>query len=144
MITVKVTTRFDITATGVTGHCKPARMPFTDQAGHRIADQAQWNRSRNQQRNWETLQQIISLRTQLHEITLPACELDQWTFDFTTEVDVFNDGTDPVGTLKSDSAGVPMITELDNDPDIDSVLVVQGDRQNVWFEVIPINNALEN
>ena len=58
-------TLFDITATGVTGHFKTTRVPYVDQAGQEIVDQATWNRSRNQQRNWETLTQILGLRTQL-------------------------------------------------------------------------------
>ena len=57
---------------------------------------------------------------------------------------VWNDGADPVGVLKTDSADVPMLRELDNDPDIESVLVVSGPRQNIWFTVEPINNILEN
>ena len=49
-----------------------------------------------------------------------------------------------VGVLKTDSADVPMLRELDNDPDIESVLVVSGPRQNIWFTEEPINNILEN
>ena len=64
-------TLFDITATGVTGHFKSARLPFLDHAGQTINNDISWNRSRNQQRNWETITQILSLRTQLFEITDP-------------------------------------------------------------------------
>ena len=45
-----VQTFFDITATGVTGHYKPARVPFRDHAGNVITDEADWGRARNQQR----------------------------------------------------------------------------------------------
>ena len=44
-------TLFDITATGVTGHYKSARIPFLDRAGQTIKNEESWNRSRNQQRN---------------------------------------------------------------------------------------------
>ena len=63
-----VQTFFDITATGVTGHYKPARVPFRDHAGNVITDESDWGRARNQQRNWETLTQILGLRTQLFRI----------------------------------------------------------------------------
>lgn len=144
MIKVKIKTQFDITATGITGHFKSSRVPFTDRAGHDITDLDSWNRARNQQRNWETLTQLIQLRTQTDNLIDPICIDDCWIFEFEIEQDVFNDGIDPVGVLKADSEGVPMLRELDNDPDIDSVLITQGLRQNIWFEINPINNILEN
>jgi len=144
MIKIQVRTLFDITATGVTGHFKTSRIPFTDQAGHFIDSAEAWNRARDQQRNWETLTQLIQLRTQVMELLEPWQEEDQWIFEFQIETEVFNDGADPVGILKKDSADVPMLRELDNCPDIDSVLVISGPRQNIWFSSEPINNILEN
>jgi hypothetical protein len=144
MIKIKVRTFFDITATGVIGHFKSSRIPFTDQAGHLINDIDTWTRARNQQRNWETLTQLIQLRTQIVDLQIPQVDNNAWTFEFSTETEVFNDGADPVGVLKQDSADVPMLRELDNDPDIDSFLVVDGIRQNIWFSAEAINNILEN
>lgn len=144
MIKIRIRTLFDITATGVTGHFKSSRMPFTDRAGHTIDDADSWNRARNQQRNWETLTQLIQLRTQVMDLQDPVAEDSIWTFEFTTETEVFNDGVDPVAVLKQDSADVPMLRELDNDPDIEPFLVVAGARQNIWFSAEPINNVLEN
>ena len=46
-------TYFDITATGVTGHYKSSRVPFLDQVGKNITNELDWNKARNQQRNWE-------------------------------------------------------------------------------------------
>ena len=132
----KCSTRFDITVTGVTGHFKASRVPFTDRAGNKITDIDSWNRSRNQQRNWETLTQLINLRTQISELTEPIHQADLWTFEFDTETDVFHNGTDPVGVLKADSQGVPMVRELDNAPDIDSILITNGAKQNVWFALL--------
>ena len=134
-----VQTFFDITATGVTGHYKPARVPFRDHAGNVITDESDWGRARNQQRNWETLTQLISLRTQILDLTDPENQADLWTFEFATESDVFHDGIDPVGVLRLDSGGVPMVRDLDNAPDIDSTLVTSGAKQNVWFVPITIN-----
>ena len=135
-------TLFDITATGVTGHCKTTRMPFKDHAGQLIHDSDSWNRSRNQQRNWETLTQILSLRTQLFEITDPIPDQTgtRWMFEFETESDgIYGPNDDPVSVLRSDAQGVPMLRELNNDPDIDTVLITEGARQNIWFAPISIN-----
>ena len=135
-------TLFDITATGVTGHCKSSRMPFCDQAGQTIDNEESWNRSRNQQRNWETLTQILSLRTQLFLLTDPVPDLTgtRWMFEFETESDgIYGSEADPVSILRSDANGVPMLRELDNDPDIETVLITSGARQNIWFAPVSIN-----
>jgi hypothetical protein len=144
MIKIKVRTLFDVTTTGVTGHFKNSRVPFRDQTGKNIVDLESWNRARNQQRNWETLTQLIQLRTQIDNTVEPVLYDNTWEFTFTTETEIFNDGTDPVGVLKADSEGVPMLRELDNDPDIESVLITAGPRQNIWFSSEAINNTLEN
>jgi len=135
-------TLFDITATGVTGHCKATRMPFQDRAGQLIRDVESWNRSRNQQRNWETLTQILGLRTQLFALTDPIQDQTgtRWMFEFETESDgVYGPEADPVSVLRADAAGVPMLRELNNDPDIEPFLVTEGVRQNIWFAPISIN-----
>ncbi len=135
-------TLFDITATGVTGHCKITRMPFQDHAGQIINNSESWNRSRNQQRNWETLTQILSLRTQLFDLTTPIQDQTgtRWMFEFETETDgIYGPESDPVLVLRADAVGVPMLRELNNDPDIDTILVTEGPRQNIWFAPISIN-----
>jgi len=135
-------TLFDITRTGVTGHCKSSRMPFQDRAGQTIENEESWNRSRNQQRNWETLTQILSLRTQLFLLTDPVPDLTgtRWMFEFETESDgIYGSESDPVAILRSDANGVPMLRELNNDPDIENVLITEGARQNIWFAPISIN-----
>jgi hypothetical protein len=136
MIKIECRTLFDITATGVTGHYKSSQ--------HKFKDITAWNRARNQQRNWETLTQILNLRTQIMSNTEPTYDQNLWVFAFESESNVWNDGTDPVGVLKADSDGVPMLRELNNDPDIEPVLVTHGARQNIWFDFILINNILEN
>ena len=135
-------TLFDITATGVTGHCKMNKLPFIDRAGQQITSAEAWNRSRNQQRNWETITQILSLRTQLFDITNPIVDQTgtRWMFEFETESDgIYGSDLDPVSVLRGDADGVPMLRELDNDPDIDTVLITSGPRQNIWFVPISIN-----
>ena len=133
------TTLFDITATGVTGHFKLSRVPFEDRAGNTIEDVADWNRSRNQQRNWETVNQIIGMRTQVNSTT-PQREGSSWSFEFETETPgVYGTDADPVGVLYSDADGVPMLTDLDNNRELASVVVVSGPRQNIWFNPITVN-----
>jgi hypothetical protein len=133
-------TLFDITFTGVTGHFKLTRVPFRDRSDQLIVDQQSWDRSRNQQRNWETLTQILSLRTQLFDLTDPVRDQTgtRWMFEFETDRDgVFGSGQDPTEILRIDAAGVPMLCKLDNNPDIESFLITAGPQQNIWFAVLP-------
>ena len=133
-------TLFDITDTGVTGHFRNTRVPFQDRAGQVIVDQSTWNRSRNQQRNWETLTQILGLRTQLFDITQPVRDTSgtSWMFEFETEQEgVFGDLVDPVSVLRADADGVPMLLDLDNRRDLMPILKTQGPEQNIWFAVLP-------
>ena len=129
-------TLFDITATGVTGHFKSARIPFQDQTGNTITDYISWNRARNQQRNWETITQIISMRTQMFELTDPVHNNEFWIFEFATESDgVFGPTSDPVAILRTDAESVPMI--VDNHNELTPVLITHGPKQNIWFDAIP-------
>jgi hypothetical protein len=133
-------TLFDITATGITGHFRSTRMPFVDKAGQEIRDQTDWNRSRNQQRNWETLTQIIGLRTQIFDLQLPVRDRGgtTWMFEFETDRDgVFGPESDPTQILRLDSEGVPMLLDLDNRNDLAPFIVTQGTEQNIWFAVKP-------
>jgi hypothetical protein len=136
---IQCQTFFNITATGVTGHIKPSRMPFIDQAGNKIIDAESWNQARNQQRNWETLTQLIGLRTQLSELTTPIKNQHTWCFDFATDIEgLFELNQDPLGILKTDCTGVPMLTGLGESLTAGNVLVV---GENIWFALIPINNS---
>ena len=135
-------TLFDITATGITGHCKSSKMPFRDRTGRMISDVESWNRSRNQQRNWETITQILGLRTQLFNLTEPIRDQTgtRWMFEFETETDgVYGPESDPVAVLRADAAGVPMLTQLENADDLSRVLITQGQGQNIWFALTSIN-----
>lgn len=142
-----VQTLFDITATGVTGHYKPSRVPFRDHAGNVITNETDWNRARNQQRNWETITQILGLRTQLFRIQTPM--LDQlnrsWMFEFETESNnIYGDDVDPTAVLRTDADGVPMLLGLNNRSDMSATLVTAGPQQNIWFAPVFINNVMEN
>jgi hypothetical protein len=131
---IQCQTLFDITATGTTGHIKPSRMPYKDLAGTQITDVESWNRSRNQQRNWETVTQLISLRTQVTGVIEPKKIKNCWQFEFEVENEnLFTIGTDRLAVLKEDCAGVPMLTLLDESAEIGTVLAVDT---NIWFVLI--------
>lgn len=133
-------TLFDITETGITGHCRLTRLPMKDLLGRSIANEEQWNRARNQQRNWETLQQILSLRTQITVLKPPMQDMNKniWMFEFEPEtVGAFGSDQNPTEVLLIDADRVPMLRELDNMPDIEPYLVTSGTRQNIWFHCFP-------
>ena len=130
---IKCTTKFDITATGVVGHYKPSRVPFDDRAGQLVNSIEKWNYSRNQQRNWETLTQLISLRTQV-DLTTPVVEENHWVFEITVDLDnVFASDDDPLFLLKSDCNGVPMLINLSEKESPGTVL---QPGVNINFELI--------
>jgi hypothetical protein len=108
-------TLFDITATGVTGHYRSVRGTFVDHAGNPIRNEQDWNCSRNQQRNWETVTQIISLRTQVFDLSTPVKHQDHWQFEFEVETpSVFGTIENPVQVLIQDAHHVPMLNKLNN------------------------------
>jgi hypothetical protein len=139
-VKIVCTTTFDITATGVTGHYRVSRVPFRDWADRKIATEQDWHRSRNQQRNWETLQQLLSLRTQVFSATQPAHTGHEWQFEFEVEsLDVYGEN---LSLLQTDCEGVPMLTGLDETEPGAKVLVTQGPGQNLWFRLDQLNSSV--
>jgi hypothetical protein len=141
---IQCRTLFDCTRTGVTGAFRPSEIPYQDRAGQPVHNHENWHRSRNQQRNYETLLQIFGLRTQPQEITQPELINSMWQFSFVSESEgVFDmhNNPDPLAGLLVDCEGVPMVAGLGEQPGIATVLTTQGDQQNIWFT--SINTALE-
>lgn len=137
-IRIKCTTLFDITATGVKNRFHKSRLPFVDQAGKTIFDTDSWQRSRNQQCNWETINQIISLRTLPENITNPTVDNDIWTFEFDViDPSTIEQNADPVAVLKNDCNGVPMIIGLSEKSTTESMLTTVAGSENIWFEIVP-------
>jgi len=134
-------TVFDITATGVTGRYRATRLPFQDQSGTIIETEAHWNRSRNQQRNWESITQVLGLRTQALNLTDPVHKDQRWHFEFEIEADsVYGPSDQPFELLYADCEGVPMILNLDETAVTTPLLCIHGADQNIWFRELPINN----
>lgn len=124
-----VLTDFDCRPTGVTGHFRTNVLPFVDRLDQSITDVDSWNSSRNQQRNWETILQLIGLYTQPQSISDIRMQNGRWEFEFETEFDdVFRLNEDPVGLLKQACRGVPIINYVQQQ----LTALLQPDV-NIWF-----------
>lgn len=133
-IRIKCTTLFDITVTGVKNRFHRTRLPFADSTGFNIASDKDWQRSRNKQSNWETINQVISLRTLPENITNPLRIKNRWEFEFTVpDLSSIERNGDPVAALKDDCSNVPMITGLD-EAVVDGQTLTPG--INIWFDII--------
>lgn len=125
-LAITITTDFDCTMTGIVGHFRPSQIPFVTRVGLRIENQAQWIRARNQQRNWETITQLISLFAQPQDLSAAEynSETQQWTMNFWVETPgIFEADGDPVKLLKVACQGVPMITGLGEAPGAAEILI---------------------
>ncbi len=134
-------TLFDITATGINGHVKAAQFPHVSRAGMTIADPAALAQARNQQRNFDTLLQLIGLRTQMFNVNDPTVQdtgpfgnQRTWRFDFEIEPQSqwLVDG-DEFWMLKQDSDGTPMIVNLRETADLEPRIIVLGNNINVIY-----------
>lgn len=145
---IRCYTLFDIERTGVLNRKPPINLS-EDQL-------LVWNKRRNSQCNYDTILQVINLRSQPEDTTETICfnvnfkdfqnfgflyeeEEDQkcWYFDFTIiHKSVFDNGIDELGALYEDSDGVPMIkhgTEWDK---LTSFLDTSPELKNIYFEVL--------
>lgn len=138
-------TLFDVTKTGVLNRSKP-----TDDA---VDD---WLKRRNTQCNFDTILQVISLRSQPEVTKIPERyplnkeDLDKfgflyntddtfyyWKFEFEVQhPSVFENGIIPLGALYKDCEGVPMINTDGQHPMCPKFLDVTAELQNVYFEVV--------
>lgn len=145
---IRCYTLFDITKTGVTN-----RRPAPDAS---VSDRKDWELQRNRQVNYDTILQVISLRSQPENISslkkdsvnfrefdnfgfLFEQEEDQtmWHFDFTiSHSSVFDDGINELGLLYNDCDNVPMLkvgTEWEKLP---SNLDATPELRNIYFEIL--------
>lgn len=139
-----VYTLFDITSTGVT--------KATSQNTHQ----------RNQQRNWETLQQVLGLRTQPLNLQTPVHIVDAdlscycfgenykgrasvWSTEFTVDqIDVFTRNGDTVALLKEDADLIPMIVGLTESVVMDPTCTQTGGNNcNICFRLSYLSTELE-
>lgn len=92
-----------------------------------------------QQLNFNTLLQGIGMRSNVNWRNDPQIKEDdgnkEWYWEFETEqVDVFLKDQDPVGLLKKDLHGIPIIKNLTNTVAFEkAVFITSGDDQNIWI-----------
>lgn len=135
---IRVKTKFDCTATGVTGNFRPQKLPVRINTGDVLQTREQWERARNQQRNWETLTQVLQLRSQILLEQVPQFNDDgTWEFEFEVErAEVYSKDDDPVGLLKEDCTNVPILTGLGETEKTANKMIGAGKDQNIWITAI--------
>ena len=140
MQTITVYTLFDITNTDVVRPYKPTLM----KTHPTINSEKEWVKARQQQKNYETLLQVFSLRAQPMPLNKPLMKTialnnfnikgkgKVWTFKFTVEHDsVYFNGIDELGLLKDDCENVPMILNL-NESTKDEYIQV---NKNIYLRI---------
>ena len=111
---------------------------------------------RNQQRNYETFIQLISLRSQPTIEHLPVkledIKIEEhifgsyympslfpytiWSFDFSSDqLNSYSDEKSPVGSLIQDFNGIPIIDNLSETAKINNTINTLGEHANTYFQV---------
>jgi len=130
----EVDTFFDCTATGVQNHRRSKNLSDED-----------WHYKRNQQRNFETIIQCISLRCQPMNIKGSYVFSNDdgqlyWNFSFETDKqDIFLKDNNPVGILELDCNHVPMIvglSESERELFFTPYMITSGSSQNTFFRQV--------
>jgi hypothetical protein len=118
-----------------------------DKRNNVIKNSKEWNIARNQQRNWETILQIISLRSQPLRIIGPRKvdvvnflgvhkKVNAWKFNFEVEhASVFSNKNNELGHLIDDADGVPMLVGLGESIKLPPYLTTQNSLVNIYFEI---------
>jgi len=132
---IKICTAFDITQTGVNRPYKQQPLP-TKINGMDINTVEEWNRFRRQQSNWETVLQVLLFRTQPMQLSDVVYD-KKWCFTFANETkDVFLLDSDPLGALKRDFEGTPIIVGLTETTKMLPYIHTSGKDQNIWITEI--------
>lgn len=144
MYRIRCYTLFDITHTGVLNRSKPTE-----------ENVEAWIKRRNTQCNFDTLLQVISLRSQPEVIKYPIeCELTEscleyfgflytiepvkyWKFEFEVQhASVFENGIVSLGALYVDCEGVPMLLTENLHTMCPKFLDTSPELKNINFEVL--------
>jgi len=132
---IKICTAFDITQTGVNRPYKQQPLPANINGTH-INTVEDWNHFRRQQSNWETVLQVLLFRTQPMQLS-DVVRDKKWCFTFSNETeDVFLLDGDPVGALKRDFEGTPIIVGLTETTKMLPYIHTSGKDQNIWITEI--------
>jgi hypothetical protein len=147
MYRIRCHTLFDITQTGILNRSKPNEDNVQE-----------WILKRNTQCNFDTILQVISLRSQPDQVSVPnKVEMEDsdlnrfgflfmknelfpaycWNFDFEVHhSSVFENGITPYGALYKDCEGVPMINCPTQMNGVTSFLDITSELQNIYFEAL--------
>lgn len=144
-VKIECKTLFDITRTDV--HSRRNRLDSEDKTVDIF-------KKRHQQSNFDTIIQLISMRSQPEDISYPEKNMmsitsewgtdyhskskkPMWIFTFEVEQEmVFNDGENMFGHLYSDCNGVPMIIGLEEYDKIVGQLSTDNKKRNIIFKKI--------
>jgi len=145
---IRCYTLFDITKTGVLNRKAPST--------YTAEELKVWECRRNTQANYDTILQVISLRSQPEENTdtqektinfkefqnfgfLFDEEEDRtcWYFDFSIlHTKVFYDGIHELGSLNTDASGVPIIKTETAWAKLPNFLDTSPELRNIYFEIL--------
>ena len=146
---VRCYTLFDLTPTNISNQVRVQQLPYTVRNGITVRTEDELNRARNQQRNWETIKQLLGLRTQA-EIDVEPYVIDDasiasiglkrlagkiWAFEFSTEfAEVYDINGQRLQGLIDDFDSIPMLVGLDEDCEgLEPYLTTKGPRINTRF-----------
>lgn len=138
---------FDITATAINGHQRNIEYPYISKTGTMVNNHQELAQARNQQRNLDTVLQLIGMRTQVFEITdseittdIPAefawagTDVRVWRFTFEVEpLSQWSIDNDDFWILKNDSDRTPMLIGLTETAQMEPWLVTQGNNVNIIY-----------
>ena len=149
---IKCYTLYDITQTNVNFRKKNTEIVPADEM-----------KKRSQQSNFETILQIINMRSQPEEISeseLTVINIDDlkdfnfgylyeksynktikkinvWSFTFSVDhADVFNNGINDLGSLSDDCNQVPMILRLEETFKLSNQMTISDEQRNIYFEIL--------
>lgn len=145
---IRCYTLFNITQTGVLNRSKP---PLDMNIG-------EWTFKRNTQCNYDTILQIVSIRSQPEVFKSPVVndiksyevkyfgskyndsrnrKYSCWIFDFGVQhANVFTDSDDVLGALYKDCDGVPMIIVGGEHSSLTTFLSTDKELKNIHFEIL--------
>ncbi len=126
---ITISTHYDITNTDVTRKFNKNYLPLKN-SKVTVTSEEQWVKARRQQSNFETLIQIVSLRSQPYNISVTKTNTI-WELRFTVDsTEVFKLANDHLAILRDDCSNVPMLTDLNETSTLPGYII--GD-ENTWF-----------
>ena len=147
----------DITATGLVAPYDSKFKQIIDDNDTVINSERSWNKSRNKQRNWETVVQVLGLRSFPNILYTPVTKFDNlsnydfgsnyigkeniWVFRFTTEqAGLFAGINSSTELLDLDLHQVPITINLDETVHIDpSIIDTQStNTRNLYTKIITL------